>query len=70
MEGSLQRLGVNGFDMVWVHDVAQDLHGDDWLGKLEEARSGAFRVLTRLRNEGVITAWGLGVNLTELSERQ
>ncbi|GGT44006.1 aldo/keto reductase [Streptomyces chromofuscus] len=65
IEGSLQRLGVDRLDIVWVHDVAQDFHGDDWLGKLEEARTGAFRVLTRLRNEGVIKAWGLGVNRTE-----
>ncbi|MFK0288076.1 aldo/keto reductase [Streptomyces sp. NPDC090499] len=65
IEGSLQRLGVDRLDIVWVHDVAQDFHGDDWLGKLEEARTGAFRVLTRLRDEGVVKAWGLGVNRTE-----
>ncbi|MFF8727186.1 aldo/keto reductase [Streptomyces sp. NPDC015171] len=65
LEGSLERLGVDRLDIVWVHDVAQDFHGDEWLGKLEEARTGAFRVLTRLRDEGVIKAWGLGVNRTE-----
>ncbi|MFK0160134.1 aldo/keto reductase [Streptomyces sp. NPDC090493] len=65
IEGSLRRLGVDRLDIVWVHDVAQDFHGDDWLGKLEEARTGAFRVLTRLRDEGVVKAWGLGVNRTE-----
>ncbi|QIY68022.1 aldo/keto reductase [Streptomyces sp. RLB1-33] len=65
IEGSLQRLGVDRLDIVWVHDVAQDFHGDLWLSKLEEARTGAFRVLTRLRDEGVIRAWGLGVNRTE-----
>ncbi|MFD9006238.1 aldo/keto reductase [Streptomyces sp. NPDC059582] len=65
IEGSLKRLGVDRLDIVWVHDVAQDFHGDLWLGKFEEARTGAFRVLARLRDEGVIKAWGLGVNRTE-----
>ncbi|MGW3341156.1 aldo/keto reductase [Streptomyces sp. NPDC001009] len=65
IEGSLERLGVDRLDIVWVHDVAQDFHGDLWLSKFEEARTGAFRVLSRLRDEGVIKAWGLGVNRTE-----
>ncbi|MFI0741155.1 aldo/keto reductase [Streptomyces sp. NPDC021100] len=65
IEGSLKRLGVDRLDIVWVHDIAQDFHGDAWVGKFEEARTGAFRVLDRLRDEGVIKAWGLGVNRTE-----
>ncbi|MEU6104069.1 aldo/keto reductase [Streptomyces flaveolus] len=65
IEGSLERLGVDRLDIVWVHDIAQDFHGDAWIQKFEEARTGAFRVLARLRDEGVIKAWGLGVNKTE-----
>ncbi|MFE6779863.1 aldo/keto reductase [Streptomyces sp. NPDC057702] len=65
IEGSLKRLGTDRLDIVWVHDIAQDFHGDAWLSKFEEARTGAFRVLSRLRDEGVIKAWGLGVNKTE-----
>lgn len=65
IEGSLKRLGTDRLDIVWVHDIAQDFHGDAWLAKFEEARTGAFRVLSRLRDEGVIKAWGLGVNKTE-----
>ncbi|MDK0524493.1 aldo/keto reductase [Streptomyces sp. ML-6] len=65
IEGSLRRLRTDRLDIVWVHDIAQDFHGDAWLSKFEEARTGAFRVLTRLRDEGVIRAWGLGVNKTE-----
>jgi D-threo-aldose 1-dehydrogenase len=48
-----------------VHDPAQDFHGDAWLAQLETARTGVFRALARLREEGVINGWGLGVNLTE-----
>ncbi|MBM4832443.1 MULTISPECIES: aldo/keto reductase [Actinomycetes] len=65
IEGTLRRMGVDRLDIVWVHDIAQDFHGDAWVSKFEEARTGAFRVLSRLRDEGVIRAWGLGVNKTE-----
>jgi D-threo-aldose 1-dehydrogenase len=47
------------------HDLAQDFHGDGWLAEFETARTGAFRALTRLHDEGVISGWGLGVNRTE-----
>lgn len=65
IEDSLKRLKTDHVDIVFVHDVAQDFWGDAWLGRFEEARTGAFRVLDRLRDEGVIKAWGLGVNKVE-----
>ncbi|GAA3368272.1 aldo/keto reductase [Streptomyces antimycoticus] len=65
IEDSLRRLRTDRLDIVWVHDVAQDFHGDEWLAVYESARTGAFRVLQRLRDEGVIKAWGLGVNRVE-----
>ena len=45
--------------------MAQDFYGDEWLGVFESARKGAFKALDRLRDEGVIKAWGLGVNRVE-----
>lgn len=65
IEDSLKRLGTDYLDIVYVHDVAQDFYGDEWLAKFEEARTGAFRVLSQLREQGVIKAWGLGVNRVE-----
>ncbi|WP_329286579.1 aldo/keto reductase [Streptomyces sp. NBC_00691] len=65
IEDSLRRLRTDRLDIVWVHDVAQDFYGDEWLSAYETARTGAFRVLQRLRDEGVIKAWGLGVNRVE-----
>ncbi|MFD7962300.1 aldo/keto reductase [Streptomyces zaomyceticus] len=65
VEDSLKRLRTDRLDIVWVHDVAQDFYGDEWLAAYETARTGAFRVLQRLREEGVIKAWGLGVNRVE-----
>lgn len=68
IEDSLKRLQIDHIDIVWVHDVAQDFYGDEWLVKFEEARTGAFRALDRLRDEGTIKAWGLGVNRVEAVE--
>ncbi|MFG5863716.1 aldo/keto reductase [Metapseudomonas sp. CR1201] len=65
IEDSLKRLGTDRLDIVWIHDIAQDFYGDEWLTQFEIARTGAFRALTRLREEGVIKAWGLGVNRVE-----
>ncbi|MGE7910479.1 aldo/keto reductase [Lysinibacillus xylanilyticus] len=65
IEQSLKRLQTDRLDIVYIHDVAQDFYGDEWLSQFEIARTGAFRVLTRLREEGVIKGWGLGVNRVE-----
>lgn len=68
IEDSLKRLRTDRLEIVWVHDIAQDFYGDSWLSHFEQARTGAFRVLDRLRDEGVIKAWGLGVNRVEPCE--
>lgn len=65
IEDSLKRLDADRLDVVYVHDIAQDFHGDEWLAKFEEARTGAFKVLADLKNQGVIKSWGLGVNKVE-----
>lgn len=65
LDDSLKRLRTDRIEIVWVHDVAQDFFGDEWLGMFESARKGAFVALDRLRDEGVIKAWGLGVNRVE-----
>jgi D-threo-aldose 1-dehydrogenase len=68
IEDSLDRLGVDRLDFVWVHDLAEDFHGDAWLAQFETARTGAFRALTRMREQGTIKGWGLGVNRVEPCE--
>ncbi|MBB6125164.1 aldo/keto reductase [Sphingobium subterraneum] len=65
IEDSLKRLQTDRIEIAFVHDLAQDFWGDLWLAKFEVARGGAFKALDRLRNEGVIRAWGLGVNKVE-----
>jgi D-threo-aldose 1-dehydrogenase len=65
IEDSLKRLGADRLDYVFIHDLAKDFHGDQWLSKFEEARKGAFTVLDKLLEEGVIKSWGQGTNKVE-----
>src|SRR5258705_11051040 len=67
IEDSLQRLGIDSLDIVFVHDLSPDnkyLDGK-WLEHFEIAKQGAFPELTLMRKEGLIKAWGLGVNRPE-----
>jgi D-threo-aldose 1-dehydrogenase len=67
IEDSLQRLGVDALDVAFVHDLSPDntwLPGP-WEEQFEIARKGAFPALSRMRDEGVIRGWGLGVNSPE-----
>ncbi|GAB4025027.1 aldo/keto reductase [Spirosoma koreense] len=67
IEDSLQRLGIDSLDIVFVHDLSPDnkLLPTDWLEQFAIAQKGAFPALSQLRDEGVIKAWGLGVNCPE-----
>jgi len=64
IEDSLQRLGLDRLDVVFVHDLSpdNDYLSDDWETLWPIAEKGAFPALTRLRDEGVIDGWGMGVN--------
>lgn len=68
IEDSLERLRTDHLDYVWIHDPAVDFHGEAWRDVFDIAMSGAAKALTRLREEGVIKAWGLGVNRVEPCE--
>jgi len=68
IKDSVRRLGVDRLDFVWIHDVARDFHGNEWVAQFEIARKGAFRALEKLREDGVIKAWGLGTNRVEPCE--
>lgn len=65
VEDSLQRLGLARIDVAFIHDIAADAHGKGWTELFEIAMNGAAKALVRLREEGTIKGWGLGVNLTE-----
>jgi D-threo-aldose 1-dehydrogenase len=65
IEDSLQRLGMARIDVAYIHDCAEDAHGDRWPEVFDAAMKGAAVALTKLREEGVIRGWGLGVNRVE-----
>jgi D-threo-aldose 1-dehydrogenase len=67
IEDSLQRLGLDRIDVVFVHDLSPDnkLLPRPWTEEFEVALKGAFPALSKMRDEGVIKAWGVGVNTPE-----
>ncbi len=65
IEDSLQRLGLPSIDIVYIHDCGEDWLGAAWREQFDVAMAGAARALTKLREEGVIKAWGFGVNVVE-----
>jgi D-threo-aldose 1-dehydrogenase len=67
IEDSLQRLGLSSIDIVYVHDLSPDTGelGDKWMDQFNIAAKGAFPALTKMREEGIIKGWGMGVNTPE-----
>src|SRR5262249_282405 len=67
IEDSLQRLGIDSLDIAFVHDLSPDnkLLPTPWEDQFKIAMTGAFPELTRMRDEGIIKGWGLGVNRPE-----
>lgn len=65
IEESLKRTGLNYIDIIYVHDLSEDQVGDRYQYFMEQAKKGAFKTLSKLRDEGVIKAWGMGVNKIE-----
>jgi D-threo-aldose 1-dehydrogenase len=67
IEDSLQRLGIDSLDVAFVHDISSDnkLLPTNWQEQFEIAAKGAFPELTRMREEGLIKGWGIGVNTPE-----
>ncbi|MBB3225139.1 D-threo-aldose 1-dehydrogenase [Massilia umbonata] len=62
-EDSLQRLGMDFVDILYVHDIGRVTHGARHAFYWDQLTSGGgFRALVKLRDEGSIHAFGLGVN--------
>ena len=67
VEDSLQRMATGSIDIVYVHDLSPDFFGNefDHYFRIAAGPGGAFAGLVRMREEGLIKAWGLGVNTVE-----
>lgn len=64
LEFSLERLGIDHIDLLYVHDLDVWTHGSQT--KMEAHRAtfmaGGYKALVALRDEGVIKAFGPGLN--------
>ena len=69
LEHSRARLGTNAIDIVLIHDVNRRWQGDLVEQRYREAMEGAHRALADLRAQGVIKAFGVGVNDWSILER-
>ena len=64
LEFSLERLGLDRIDILFVHDLDLFNHGSPSAlqARLDEFMAGGYRALVALRDQGVIRAFGGGIN--------
>ena len=72
VEASLERLGLDRFDILFVHDIdtvnhgsqaARDAHVETLMGP-----NGGYEALVRMREEGTVAAIGAGINEWQVAE--
>ncbi|MBZ9936505.1 aldo/keto reductase [Mesorhizobium sp. BR1-1-16] len=62
-EDSFQRLGVDHIELLLIHDIGVDQHGEALNAEFfPVAMAGGYRALDELRSAGAVKAIGLGVN--------
>jgi len=62
LDDSLQRLGLDRVDFVYVHDIDADTHGNAHAQRFRDMLDGALPALRELTDAGTIRGFGLGVN--------
>ncbi|MBZ9760862.1 aldo/keto reductase [Mesorhizobium sp. CA8] len=69
-EASLERLGVDRIDILFVHDVDIFTHGSKEASdaRIEEFMSSGYYGLLSLRDQGVIKAFGGGINEWQVAQ--
>jgi D-threo-aldose 1-dehydrogenase len=60
VESSFERLGIDRIDALWIHDP--DTHWEDAIG-------GAFPAMAKLREQGVVSCIGAGMNQAQMLAR-
>lgn len=64
---SLTRMGLDRIDIVYVHDIGNWAHGPEAGARhLRDLLGSGIPALERLKAEGTVRAWGLGVNEVEV----
>lgn len=61
-EDSLQRLNLEYMDICFIHDIDVFTRGDEQPEVFKAAMDGSWKALSKLRDEGVAKAIGVGVN--------
>jgi len=71
LEFSLERLGLDSVDILYVHDLDGFTHGAKEVAeaRIKEFMSGGYRALESLRDSGAIKAIGAGINEWEYAEK-
>ena len=65
-EASLHRLRLDRIDILLLHDVGRQTHGERHAEMLAQALDAALPEMARLRDEGLVRAIGIGVNEQEV----
>lgn len=63
-EDSQQRMGLDGVDILFLHDVSGEWHREAYETYLKQLRTSGFKACDELRSSGAVKAIGLGVNET------
>ena len=63
-EDSQQRMGLDGVDILFLHDVSGEWHRAAYPTYLGQLRSSGYKACEELRSSGAVKAVGLGVNET------
>ncbi|MEE9426854.1 MAG: aldo/keto reductase [Paracoccaceae bacterium] len=66
VEQSCRRLGTNSLDIIFVHDLGRYTHGDDAARHTTAFLETGYERLVKLKENGRIGAFGLGVNETQI----
>lgn len=67
-EDSLQRLGLDSIDILYMHDIGEYQHGEANLHHFPIAMRGGYKAMAELRQQGLVKAIGLGVNEYQVCE--
>ena len=67
LDDSHKRMGLDRFDILFVHDIGEFTHGKEKnAGHMKAFVESGIKRLDDLRDQGVIKAWGVGVNEVEV----
>jgi D-threo-aldose 1-dehydrogenase len=61
-EDSLQRMALEHIDILFIHDIDVFTRGEEQPAVFEQAMTGSWKALEKLRDQKVVKAIGVGVN--------